>query len=208
MTYDDKIRLRSDAELKHQNDGLIMIKQILDNIKVINYLSSGTLLGAVRDKDFIKWDWDVQMYLLMENAFPLRYEITKSLKEAGFNINKFYDNNDSLKWEVRRKGAIFELTAWWLQDKWRYRKKRNMRVPSYLFEKEYKINFKGVNYRTLNPPEEYLEFCYGDWKTPLRTSDKKLYTNSRHYKHDNILDKSVFFVKKIIIKVINFIFKS
>ena len=57
-----------------------MIKQILDDIKVINYLSSGTLLGAVRDKDFIKWDWDVQMYLLMENAFPLRYEITKSLK--------------------------------------------------------------------------------------------------------------------------------
>ena len=32
-----------------------------------------------------------------------------------------------------------------------------------------KINFKGVTYRTFNPPEEYLKFCYGDWKTPVMT---------------------------------------
>ena len=69
------------------------------------------------------------MYLLMENAFPLRYEI-KSLKEGGFNINKFYDNNDFKC--TTRKGAIFELTAWWLQDKWRYRKKKMRVLHTYL----------------------------------------------------------------------------
>ena len=97
---DEKVRLRSDTELKIQNDGLITIKKILDEIKVVNYLSAGTLLGAVRDKDFIRWDWDVQMYLLMENAFPLRKKISKSLENNGFSIDKFYDSNDSLKWSI------------------------------------------------------------------------------------------------------------
>lgn len=39
---DEKVRLRSDTELKIQNDGLITIKKILDEIKVVNYLSAGT----------------------------------------------------------------------------------------------------------------------------------------------------------------------
>mgnify|MGYP006168211357 CR=1 FL=1 len=66
MIFDPKIRLRSDSELKIQNEGLVIIKNLLDNIKITSFLSSGTLLGAVREQDFIRWDWDVQMYLLME----------------------------------------------------------------------------------------------------------------------------------------------
>ena len=208
MTLDDKVRLRTEAELIAQNNGLIILKKILDNIGVINYLSSGTLLGAVRDNDFIPWDWDVQMYLKMEDAYPLRHKISKSLSVGGFTIHKFNDSNDSLKWDVRREGAIFELTAWYLQGKWRYRKKKSMRVPSYLFEGEYNINFKGLNYRTLNPPEEYLEFCYGDWKTPIRTSDKEVYSTSKHLRKYTTINKFVLFFDKAIKKLVTFISKS
>ena len=81
MTFDDKVRLRTKEELSAQNEGLILIKNILDKIEVKYYLSSGTLLGAVRDKDFIPWDWDVQMYLIMENAYPLRNKISESFKK-------------------------------------------------------------------------------------------------------------------------------
>lgn len=204
MTFDDKIRLRSDVELALQNDGLVIIKDILDKAKIIYYLSSGTLLGAVRDKDFIRWDWDVQMYLLMENAYPLRHKISKLLSDGGFNIHKFNDCKDSLKWDLRREGVIFELTAWSQQGKWRHRKKRSMKVPSYLFEGEYNINFKGINYRTLNPPEEYLEFCYGDWQTPIRTSDKGLYMSSKHWRNNTVINRSLIFLKKYVKKFISF----
>lgn len=208
MTFDDKVRLRTEAELTAQNSGLVVLKKILDSIGVENYLSSGTLLGAVRDNDFIPWDWDVQMYLLMENAYPLRHKITKSLEDGGFTIHKFNDSEDSLKWDVRKQGVIFELTAWYLQGKWRYRKKKNMRVPSYLFDGEYNINFKGLNYRTLNPPEEYLEFCYGDWKTPKRTSDKEIYSTSKHLRKYTAINKFVLFFDRAIKKLITFISKS
>ena len=124
MIFDNKVRIRSKDELIAQNDGLIILKNILDDLGVTNYLSSGTLLGAVRDNDFIPWDWDVQMYLVMENAYPLRYKISKSLIDSGFTIYKFKDCEDSLKWEIRKKEAVFELTAWYLQGKWRYRKKK------------------------------------------------------------------------------------
>jgi hypothetical protein len=208
LTLDDKVRLRTEAELIAQNNGLIILKKILDSIGVINYLSSGTLLGAVRDNDFIPWDWDVQMYLITENAYPLRYKITKLLEDSGFTIHKFNDSEDSLKWDARKQEAIFELTAWYLQGKWRYRKKKSMRVPSYLFEGEYNINFKGLNYRTLNPPEEYLEFCYGDWKTPIRTSDKEVYSTSKHLRKYTTINKFVLFFDKAIKKLITFISKS
>ena len=202
MTIDDKVRLRSDAELMIQNDGLIILKEILEKEKILYYLSSGTLLGAVRDKDFIRWDWDVQMYLLMENAYPLRHKISKSLLDGGFNIHKFIDSDDSLKWDLRKEGVIFELTAWSRQGKWRHRKKKSMRVPSYLFEGEYSINFKGINYRTLNPPEEYLEFCYGDWQTPIRTSDKEIYMTSKHWRNNTAINRLLIFLKKYVKKLI------
>lgn len=204
---DKKVRLRSDAELKIQNDGLVTIKKILDGIEVTNYLSAGTLLGAVREKDFIRWDWDVQMYLLMENAFPLRGKITESLENNGFSIDKFYDSNDSLKWSIGKDGAVFELTAWVLDGKWRHRRKKSLRVPSYLFNGDYRINFKGLSYRTLNPPEEYLEFCYGDWKVPMRTSDKSLYMTSKHWRSNTNLNKTIIFFEKIIKKISIYLMK-
>ena len=204
---DEKVRLRSDTELKIQNDGLITIKKILDEIKVVNYLSAGTLLGAVRDKDFIRWDWDVQMYLLMENAFPLRKKISKSLENNGFSIDKFYDSNDSLKWSIKKDGAVFELTAWILDGKWRHRRKKSLKVPSYLFKGNYNINFKGTTYRTLNPPEEYLEFCYGNWRVPMRTSDKSLYMTSKHWRNNTFFNKTILFFKKIIKKLSIYLIK-
>ncbi len=203
MTFDDKVRLRTKEELLAQKEGLILIKNIFEKIGVTYYLSSGTLLGAVREKDFIPWDWDVQMYLTMENAYPLRDKITKSFINNSFIIHKFNDNNDSLKWDIRRNGIIFELTAWYLKGKWRYRKKESMRVPAYLFDGYYNINFKGINYRTLNPPEEYLKFCYGDWKTPKRTSRKDIYSNSNHLRNFTTSNKIKLYFKKIFLKFFN-----
>ena len=33
---------------------------------------------------------------------------------------------------------------------------------------------------TVSDPKKYLEFCYGDWQTPKRTSDKREYLTSEH----------------------------
>ena len=64
-------------------------------------------------------------------------------------------------------------------------------------------NFKGIKYRTLNPTEEYLEFCYGDWKTGKRTSNKEVYSNSNHLRKFTAKNKLKIFFQKIIKKILN-----
>lgn len=203
MIKEKKIRLRSNKELEVQNEGLLLLKGILEKINVTYYLSSGTLLGAIREKNFIRWDWDVQMYLLMENAYPIRGKITKILKENGFKIKKFYDSRETLKWSLKRKKIIFELTAWYQEDSWRFRKYKQMRVPAYLFKNQKTINFKGNKYWTFSNPKKYLEFCYGDWKTPKRTSDKTIYATSKHMGVNNFSNRLFILFRKLFLNLKN-----
>ena len=65
-----------------------------------------------------------------------------------------------------------------------------------------KINFLGRQFNCPNNPEEYLEFAYGNWKVPLRSSDKDLY-NSKSYKN-----KKKFILADIKQKILKKIYES
>ena len=58
-------------------------------------------------------------------------------------------------------------------------------MPSKFLNNFSTIEFFGRKFNCPNNPEEYLTFAYGDWKTPLRTSDKNLY-NSDKFKNKKI----------------------
>lgn len=180
MVDESKVRLRSDQELDDQNLGLIEIKKILNDLDIPYLLSSGTLLGAVREKDFIRWDWDVQMYLFMESAYSQRCNILNALRQRQFEITNFINSDDSLKFDLLKRGAKYELTAWSRTGEWRHRKKRKLKVPAYLFDKTSEIEFRGEIYTTFQSPEKYLEFCYGDWRVPIRTAIKSEYATKQH----------------------------
>ena len=116
MIYEDKIRLRSDEELETQNEGLIILKNSLSELNIKYYLAAGTLLGAVREKNFIRWDWDVQLYLLVENAYPLKEKISEILVHRGFEINNYHKSKDFLKWDLNRKNVkLVRNVKLWIQ---------------------------------------------------------------------------------------------
>ena len=52
----DKIRIRNNEELIDRKKGFIEIIEILNNLKIFFFIQGGVLLGAVRNKDFIRWD--------------------------------------------------------------------------------------------------------------------------------------------------------
>ena len=56
-----KVRVRSSNELEIRKKEFLIICKILDSLKIKYFLHGGILLGAIRDKGFIPWDWDVEI---------------------------------------------------------------------------------------------------------------------------------------------------
>jgi len=193
MSHDSKIRIRSQYELDMQNLGLLELRNIMNKMEIRYFLSGGTLLGAIRENNFIKWDWDVEINLLTEEVFEKKNEISKFLETENFEITKFNKTFDSLKWEAKKYGATYEIVGLYKERNWRYRLKKGLKVPSFLFEKYKVISFLGNTYTTFADPEKYLEFCYGDWRTPKRTSNKSDYCSLEHLPklkfHNRVLNK-------------------
>ena len=82
-----------------------------------------------------------------------------------------------------------------------------MSIPSRFLLKLSKFKFLGRELNCPNNVEEFLTFIYGDWKIPLRTSNKKVYLTKNFKKQplfyitiiDKIFRKIVKIVKKLIV---------
>lgn len=127
----------------------------------------GSLLGIVREHDFIAWDEDIDLYILKEEE-DLFKEALWALREGGFELVR-YDkrglysvmrNNEyidfyvlrSVSGELRHTGGADFIFDKYLQDT----------IP---------FDFKGLSIRIPREYDEYLTFTYGDWRTPRRDFD-------------------------------------
>ena len=54
---DLKVRNRTEEELLVRKKEFLKICDILDYHEINFFVTSGVLLGAIRDNSFIKWDW-------------------------------------------------------------------------------------------------------------------------------------------------------
>ena len=62
----NKLRLRTINELEDRKKGFFEIINILKSKNIFFFFQGGVLLGAVRNSDFIKWDWDVEISLFSD----------------------------------------------------------------------------------------------------------------------------------------------
>ena len=88
-----KIRIRSKYELSIRKKEFLKSCKILDKLKIKYFLMSGILLGAVRDKKLISWDWDIEICVFND-------ELEKKLKLISSELKKEF-----LNW----KGNNFQL---------------------------------------------------------------------------------------------------
>ena len=61
-----KTRVRTDEELKERKINFLKIVNILEK-KINFFIQGGVLLGARRENNFIKWDWDIEISLFAED---------------------------------------------------------------------------------------------------------------------------------------------
>ena len=66
---------------------------VLNGINVKFWLSGGSLLGAIRDKDFIKWDEDIDFLMMVEDFLPVMNELKLKLISEGFIVRLTKSNN-------------------------------------------------------------------------------------------------------------------
>lgn len=174
---DKKLRERTEDELVLQAQGLAEITALISEAGIDYYLCGGTLLGIIRDGDFIKWDWDVGIAVPAEQIYPHRKLLLKNLKNADFNIQSVTRSPVNYKINAIKYGCRYEILAFNLEGSERVRLRSKM--PAFFFSEGSTVSLRGFKFRVLHPPEEYLAHYYGDWKTPVKSTKRSVYTSQK-----------------------------
>ncbi|MFW5853581.1 MAG: LicD family protein [Patescibacteria group bacterium] len=172
-----KIRIRTEQELFLQGLGLAEIKEIFNNLNVSYFVSGGTLLGVIREKDFIKWDWDVGIDTKLEEIYPVKNKFLSILKQSNFRIESYCPEKTNFKINAVKYNTRYEIAGFIKVGENRYRKAYN--YPDSFVSKSSEIVLRGEKYKTFISPEEYLKWLYGDWKTPVKTLKKENYVTKQ-----------------------------
>lgn len=144
---------------------ILKFKEIVEDEGLTLLLANGTLLGAVREKDFIEWDDDVDMDILAEEFVP-KFEIIRDrLLELGYIVRAIPDY-PKMKINVYNKGEKVGILAIYKNEKFYHR--GPYRWPLEVYENLEEIEFRGTKFKTPKI-DEYIEHQYGkNWKTPKR----------------------------------------
>lgn len=151
-----------DKEIASEN--LSLLQSLFDKNGIRFQLAFGTLLGAVRERDFISHDEDIDLALLDEDRDRF-IEILPYLESYGFKLCR-YDRRDLFS--LIRKGEYIDL---YFYRRW---KDGLMYCSGWInLEKHITnstvIEFKGNSYNVPENWEEYLIGEYGsDWRTPVK----------------------------------------
>ena len=145
-------------------ENLQLIKEVLSGNDIFWQVCWGTLIGIVRDHDFIKWDEDVDIVIMAEDEEKYK-DLLWTFKEKGFELIRHERGG---LYSISRKG---EYTDFYVLRK-ASNEIRYTLDGGYLLDKQIRdtieVDFKGLK---INIPREYdalLTFYYGDWKTPTQ----------------------------------------
>lgn len=170
----DNLRIFSPEELEIRNIGLVDVTNILESLEIEYFLTDGTLLGAVREGDFIPWDWDVEITVLSESIYPKTAELIEKAKNNGFYVSSIDQSFSNFKLNLNKLDNKYSLNGLCLNGNFRTRQAYS--YPKEFFLQNSEIEFRGKKYPTVTNINEYLIYQYGDWKTPSKSPlDKKTY---------------------------------
>lgn len=192
------------------NENLVLLKQIFDANSIPFQLHAGTLLGAVREQDFISHDEDIDLALLDCYRNDV-FKILPILNSKGFEICR-YDRRDLLS--LMRKGEYIDLYFYKKYNDFLLSCSGWLVISSHI-EKSININFKGNSYCIPENWEQYLEAEYGKgWRIPIQWNNyqmpkyRRAFLTIKEYMKDLLPDTMFNYLskkaeKKLIKKIFN-----
>ncbi len=171
-----KLRIRTEKELQRQGRLLAAVRDVVKKCGITPLVTGGTLLGIIREKDFIAWDWDAELFVKYDEVKDK--DIATELKKQGLKVAKI--NTHEKAWKINvgfDKGYVVEIRAWY-KDKDLYRRK-GYNVPCKFIKETREVTLRGETYTAPKDCEGFLTHVYGDWQTPKRTSDQAVYLSKQ-----------------------------
>ena len=141
---------------KNSRENILILRNILIKTKVRWGLLFGTLLGAVREGDFIEWDIDTDIFVFDEDKQDL-LDAMPDLQEQGFRIIRFNNNRSILS--IERKTDYIDF--YFFKKSLLGRKCEKYFIPKKFFTDLAEIKFFEKNFPTFNHVKDYLIFQYG-----------------------------------------------
>ena len=165
--FDNKIlnfrgkRIDSDK----MTDCLSVLSFYLDKIGINWGPAFGTLIGVVRNDDYLPWSPHFDLYILKEDEERFK-DVLWMLKDEGFVLVRHERRG---LYYLKRNGEYFKIFV--------LRKIsfdiRHTGGSDFIHEKYLqnivKWNFKGIQLNVPQDVDEYLTFQYGDWIVPQQT---------------------------------------
>jgi lipopolysaccharide cholinephosphotransferase len=163
-----KENVKNGMDKAQAKSNLFAIADILDTLGIRSFLFFGTLLGAMREKDFIAHDTDTDLGVFQEfsDRFP---EIRAAAEAAGFTILRgasgdrlfsFMRGNEYLDCYVSKRFIAFPFRQAFDVD--------GSSVPALCLEHLEEADFLGRPFRIPAEAERVLRILYGrNWRVPV-----------------------------------------
>lgn len=184
-----------DAKLvgKHEKvakKALSRVAGLLEKLDIKYFLEFGTLLGIVRENRLLPWDDDLDISITDEYLDKLLKNKWK-IWLIGYRTRVRYFRKDignykagdvriikvqTRKWLFFRDKAILDIFIMKREgDDHTYAlgvKPQVLKsIPATFHDKQTQINFNEKDYFVSKDYKGYLEYVYGDWKTPVKGDD-------------------------------------
>lgn len=148
---------------QQSKENLLLFKRIMDSHSIFFALTAGTLLGAVREHDFIDHDEDIDLALFSDDKQKV-IDILPEFISSGFVIAR-YDRRNVIS--LIRGGDYIDLCFFQKESDMIYACGGTL-ILSRFMEEIGELSFFGETFKV---PKEYKEFLnceYGyNWMTPV-----------------------------------------
>jgi len=140
------------------------LQEVFELLSVQYMISGGTLLGAIREGDFIPWDWDVE-YTIIHNGN--RWDLIRALKQKGLVVySTFFAGAPKIIVDSVVLIEVFEFKKKsdgnYCRDHFIYHDNK-MVVPDTYMDSVRNFKFNGMETKIPESSESYLTHRYGDW---------------------------------------------
>lgn len=157
-------------------ESLAVLKDVLDTKGVVFLLNFGTLLGAIRENDFIGHDMDLDVAIYAKDVDKL-VSLIPTLSERGLMLCRYA--NGGLYSFMYKDNVLIDVDVYKLTGfpyKYRYWRMCRKIFPKHFVEEYEQIDFAGGKYCVPKNPVKFIEYMYGkNWRIPVKGKHARLY---------------------------------